>query len=575
MASDVTMPRLSDSMEEGTVLKWLVEEGGEVKRGEPLVEIETDKANMTYDADTDGVLVEIVAQEGDTLEIGEVIARIGDAGEAKSSGGAEAEEGSEEEAEGGEEEGAAAEGEEEAAEAEGDEGEEAGGEEEAGDSEEREGAVAEGEGDEAEGGEEDQAAAEDDGEEAEGEEAAAEDDGEEAEGEEAADEGEEAAAEEEEAAVAGAEGGGGETQAGAGTATREKTSTGDGDGRVKASPVARRMARDLGVELAQLEGTGPGGRIVKADVQAAAENGGAKAGVAEKGKAEPAGGDGAGADAEAKDDAEAAKKDKKGKKKDKKAGDKAEKKDGAKAEKAEAEKDGEKAEAGVKGHVKVEELTRLQQTVSRRMAESKATAPDFSIALSVDMTAAVALRERLKEISDPVPSFNDMVVKACASALREHPRVNGSYRDGKFELYDRVNVGIAVAAMDALVVPTVFDADQKSLGQIARDAREVIGKVKDKTVTPPELSGGTFTVSNLGMFGIEQFTAIINPPQAAILTVGKLEKRPVVDDKGKIVARDQMVLTLVCDHRILYGADGAEFLARVKDLLEQPLSLAL
>jgi len=324
------------------------------------------------------------------------------------------------------------------------------------------------------------------------------------------------------------------------------------------------MARDLGVELAELEGTGPGGRIVKADVQAAAENGGGKAGVAEKGKAETADGGGDG-----KGDAEAAKKEKKGKKKDKKADDKAEKKDTAKEDK------GEKAEAGVKGHVKVEELTRLQQTVSRRMAESKATAPDFSIALTVDMTAAVALRERLKEISDPVPSFNDMVVKACAGALREHPRVNGSYRDGKFELYDRVNVGIAVAAMDALVVPTIFDADQKSLGQITRDARAVIGKVKDKTVTPPELSGGTFTVSNLGMFGIEQFTAIINPPQAAILTVGKLEKKPAVDDKGKLVARDQMVLTLVCDHRILYGADGAEFLARVKDLLEQPLSLAL
>jgi pyruvate dehydrogenase E2 component (dihydrolipoamide acetyltransferase) len=174
-----------------------------------------------------------------------------------------------------------------------------------------------------------------------------------------------------------------------------------------------------------------------------------------------------------------------------------------------------------------------------------------------------------------VPSFNDMVVKASASALREHPRVNGAYRDGKFELYDRVNVGVAVAAMDALVVPTVFDADKKSLGQIARDAREVIGKVKEKTVTPPELSGGTFTVSNLGMFGIEQFTAIINPPQAAILTVGKLAKQPAVDDKGKVVARDQMVLTLVCDHRILYGADGAQFLARIKDLLEQPLSLAL
>jgi pyruvate dehydrogenase E2 component (dihydrolipoamide acetyltransferase) len=572
MASDVTMPRLSDSMEEGTVLKWLVDEGGEVKRGEPLVEIETDKANMTYDADTDGVLVEIVAQEGDTLEIGEIIARIGDAGEAKGGGG-EAEEGGEE----------ATGGDAEEAESGGEEAES--GDEETGEGDEREEVAAEGDGDEAKG---DEVAAEGDGDEAEPGEAgeeAAEGDAEAGEGEagsedgdepeEGAEEGDAAAAdagdedeagagEGEEAAVAGAEGGGGETQAGAGTATREKTSTGNGDGRVKASPVARRMARDLGVELAELEGTGPGGRIVKADVQAAAENGGGKAGVAEKGKAETADGGGDG-----KGDAEAAKKEKKGKKKDKKADDKAEKKAAAKEDR------GEKAEAGVKGHVKVEELTRLQQTVSRRMAESKATAPDFSIALTVDMTAAVALRERLKEISDPVPSFNDMVVKACAGALREHPRVNGSYRDGKFELYDRVNVGIAVAAMDALVVPTIFDADQKSLGQITRDARAVIGKVKDKTVTPPELSGGTFTVSNLGMFGIEQFTAIINPPQAAILTVGKLEKKPAVDDKGKLVARDQMVLTLVCDHRILYGADGAEFLARVKDLLEQPLSLAL
>jgi pyruvate dehydrogenase E2 component (dihydrolipoamide acetyltransferase) len=570
---------------------------------------------MTYDADTDGVLIEIVAQEGDTLEIGEVIARIGDAGEAKSDGGGKAEEGGEEEAEeegaedeaeagdeeGGEEEGAedeeeaaVAEGEGDEAKAEEDEGgeeegdeakaEEAEGKAEADEDAEEEGgedaAAAEGEGDEAKAEEDEGDEAkgeEDEGDEAKGEEAKA--DSEEAEGEDEGDE-EAAAAEGEEAAVAGAEGGGGETQAGAGTATREKTSDGNGDGRVKASPVARRMARDLGVELAQLEGTGPGGRIVKADVQAAAENGGAATKEApEKGEAEVA--DEAGDGAKEKDgkpakDEKAEKKDKKGKKaekaKDEKAKDeKAEKKD----EEKPAKKEPQKAEAGPKGDVEIEELTRLQQTVSRRMAESKATAPDFSIALTVDMTAAVELRTRLKEISDPVPSFNDMVVKASANALREHPRVNGAYRDGKFELYDRVNVGIAVAAMDALVVPTIFDADKKSLGTIARDARAIIGKVKDKTVTPPELSGGTFTVSNLGMFGIEQFTAIINPPQAAILTVGKLEKQPAVDDKGKVIARDQMVLTLVCDHRILYGADGAQFLARVKELLEQPLSLAL
>ena len=494
MASDVTMPRLSDSMEEGTVLKWLVDEGAEVKRGEPLVEIETDKANMTYDADADGTLVEIVAQEGDTLAIGEVIARIGEAGEAKSNGKPAAEE----KDEAAEEEAAAEQDEDEPAE------EEAGDEEEAAERDEEEPE------EEEEAGDEEEVAAE------------------------AADAGEARGA-------AGSDDGGGETQPGGdggGTATRERAPSGGGNGgeRVKASPVARRMARELGVELGGMEGSGPGGRIVKADVEAAAENGGAQAEEAPaKGKAEPA----------------------------------------EKEEEKAAAPEPQRAEAGPKGEADIHELTRLQQTVSRRMAESKATAPDFSISLTVDMTQAVELRSRLKEVSDPAPSFNDMVVKAAATALKEHPRVNGAYRDGKFELYENVNIGVAVAAQDALVVPTVFNADQKSLGQISKDARAVIEKVRDKTVTPPELSGGTFTVSNLGMFGIEFFTAIINPPQASILTVGKLEKRPAVDDAGRIVARDQMTLSLVCDHRILYGADGAKFLARVKELLEQPLSLAL
>ena len=141
--------------------------------------------------------------------------------------------------------------------------------------------------------------------------------------------------------------------------------------------------------------------------------------------------------------------------------------------------------------------------------------------------------------------------------------------------YSRVNVGIAVAAQDALVVPTIFDADRKSLGQIARDARELATKVRDGKITPPEVAGGTFTVSNLGMYGVDEFTAVINPPQAAILTVGSLKKRAVVDDSGRVVARDTVRLSLVCDHRILYGAEGAEFLARVRELLEQPLALSL
>jgi len=230
---------------------------------------------------------------------------------------------------------------------------------------------------------------------------------------------------------------------------------------------------------------------------------------------------------------------------------------------------------GVKGEVTEQELTRLQRTVSRRMAESKATVPDFALELDVDMTLCIELRERLKEQTESAPSFNDMVVKAAASALREHPRVNASYRDGAFELYSRVNVGVAVAGQDALVVPTVFDAGTKSLGEIARDVRGLVEKVHEGTITPPELSGGTFTVSNLGMFGIENFSAVINPPQASILAVGALKKKAVIDDSGRIVARDMMGVTLVSDHRILYGADAARFLARVRELLEQPLSLAL
>jgi pyruvate dehydrogenase E2 component (dihydrolipoamide acetyltransferase) len=211
------------------------------------------------------------------------------------------------------------------------------------------------------------------------------------------------------------------------------------------------------------------------------------------------------------------------------------------------------------------------------MAESKATAPDFQLQMEIDMEQAVDLRSQLKSVAGEggvVPSFNDMIVKACALALREYPRANGAYRDGRFELYSRVNVGVAVAAQDALIVPTVFDADKKSLGEIARDTRALAERVRAGAITPPELSGGTFTVSNLGMYGVSNFTAVINPPQAAILSVGALEPKAVVRD-GEIVARNTMGVTLACDHRILYGADAAEFLGRIRALLEQPLSLAL
>ena len=211
------------------------------------------------------------------------------------------------------------------------------------------------------------------------------------------------------------------------------------------------------------------------------------------------------------------------------------------------------------------------------MAESKATAPHFYLTSEIDMSRAVEARARIKAAAgdgEVVPSFNDMVVKACALALREFPRANGAYRDGKIEEYSRVNVGIAVAAQDALVVPTIFDADTKGLRQIATESRGVAERVREGTITPPELSGGTFSVSNLGMFGVTSFSAVINPPQAAILAVGSIDEVPVVRD-GEIVPGHRMSVNLACDHRILYGADGARFLARVRDLLEEPVFLAL
>ncbi len=242
---------------------------------------------------------------------------------------------------------------------------------------------------------------------------------------------------------------------------------------------------------------------------------------------------------------------------------------------------------GAKGVVTVVQPSRTQVQIAQRMAESKATIPDFTLHAEVDMAQAVELRTELRRTARggdgersaapdggalAVPSYNDMVVKACALALRDHPRANAAYRDGAFELYERVNVGIAVAADDSLIFPTVFDADRKSLLQIAGEARRLAERVRSRLITPAELSGATFTVSNLGMYGVASFAAIINPPQAAILAVGVVREVPVLRD-GKAVPGSRMTFALTCDHRILYGAPAAEFLARVRQLLEQPLDL--
>jgi pyruvate dehydrogenase E2 component (dihydrolipoamide acetyltransferase) len=226
---------------------------------------------------------------------------------------------------------------------------------------------------------------------------------------------------------------------------------------------------------------------------------------------------------------------------------------------------------------KRQELSRLQQLVVRRMAESKSTIPHFQVQTDVDMGAALAFRQELKTVAGEAgaaPSVNDLIVKATAIALRDHPLANGSYKDGAFELHEAINIGVAVAAGGALVVPVIHSADIKSLGEIATDTRRLAMAVRDQTILPPDLSGGTFTVSNLGMFGMTAITPVINPPEAAILGVGATRSTLARVD-GAIVDRSLLTLTLSCDHRILYGADAARFLSEIRDLLEAPLRLAL
>ncbi len=431
---EIPMPRLSDSMEEGTILRWLAEEGASVTRGQELAEIETDKASMVYEADEAGVL-HTLAAEGDTLPVGAPIAQLladGEQPPAVSRAAAS-----------------------------------------------RAGAS--------------------------------------------------------NGLPAGAGGPPPAATAGEAPQRSEQAPQPSGD-RVKASPLARRLAADANLELSALAGTGPGGRIVKADVERAAT--GEAAGGGAEGAALAQGAAAAG---------------------------------GAVADVPRA------STPMAKGASQVHELTRTQSLIARRMAEAKATIPEFTLRCDVDMEAAVEMRASLKRLAERgererAPSVNDLIVRACGLALREHPRANGTYRDGAFELHERVNVGVAVASADALLVPVVRDADRLSVWEIATEARRLAAAVRDGTITPPELSGATFSVSNLGMYGIDSFTAVINPPQAAILAVGSLAQRPVVRD-GRLAVAHTISLTLACDHRILYGADAAEFLGAVRESLQDPLRL--
>jgi pyruvate dehydrogenase E2 component (dihydrolipoamide acetyltransferase) len=436
VASEVVMPRLSDTMDSGTIARWLKHEGDEVKRGDIIAEIETDKANMELEAYSSGILARIIVDEGQSVALGEPIAMIA----------ANAEEAREIK--------------------------------EAGNS----GGVP-----------------------TVGESSASSD----------APRTDTAPSTQPQAEQSASPNG-------------TEPDEAEAAGRIKVSPLARRLAQEHSIDLNRLTGTGPGGRITKDDVQSFLK-------VAD---AAPA----AAPEAPAPTD-----------------------RPQPPAPSAPAPAGG-----GLRQTTRAE-MSRMQSTIARRMTAAKFSAPEFVLTAEYDMTEARKLLRAIGAADDaPKVGPNDLLIKAIATALRRHPEVNSGWEDDGVVNYGRVNIGNAVAIPGGLVVPVIQDADTKTLGQIAGESKALIERARANKLAPAEYEGGTFSVSNLGMFGIDQFTPIINVPEACIMGVGAITPTPVVID-GEVVVRDRMKVTLSCDHRVVNGAQGAEFLRTLRRLVENPL----
>jgi pyruvate dehydrogenase E2 component (dihydrolipoamide acetyltransferase) len=436
MATKVYMEALSPTMEEGRISTWLKNEGDEVKEGDVLAEVETDKATMELVARGSGVLRKRMIGDGDTANVGVVIAVIGAADEDVSAltGGGDAP-------------AAPAKAPEAAAPA----------------------------------------------------------------PEPAAPQAEEAPAQP--AAPA----------APAPAAQAESAPpAGGGDGRVKASPLARRMAADAGVDVGSMRGSGPGGRIVRRDVEAAMQAGGAQQQPAQPQAAAPA--------------------------------------------------PQPQAAAPAAGGRDVP-VSQMRKAIAKRLSMSSGPVPHFYLTVEIDMGEAMKMRGRINErfAADGVKvSPNDLVIRAVAGALRRHPWVNASWQGDTIRMNDRVNIGVAVAVEEGLITPVIFDADRKGVAEISREVKELAGRAREKKLKPEEYTGSTFSISNLGMFGIEEFTAVLNPPEAAILAIGASVDKVVAVD-GEMQIRPRMRVTLTCDHRVIDGATGAEFLRTFKSFLEDPM----
>jgi pyruvate dehydrogenase E2 component (dihydrolipoamide acetyltransferase) len=472
MAS-VQMPRLSDSMETGKILRWLKKEGDQVQKGEPLVEIESDKANIEVEAYASGKLSKIVVPEGESAPIGAVIAEIGDGAAAPTAQKAPAPQGQAESAEpkqGGR-----------PADAEAPQPQATKPEVHVAQAEKAVPATA-------------QAAAD-------------------AGGEQYPHGGPDDRTEVGAAAQA------------ALNVIRRPAEQENGE-RQKVSPVARRLAEELGVDLRRVQGSGPGGRIQKEDVEGAAQQ-----------KAQPQ----AAAPAAVAPTREA-----------------------------------RQPTARPTGEVELVELSKLQTTVAMRLAQSAFSAPHFYVTSEIAMDDAVRLRQMFNEAVDKSEtiSLNDLVVKAVALALTKFPEVNASWADGRIERKRDINIGIAVGLPDRLIVPVLHNADQKSLKDIAQESKQLIERARTNKASAQDYLGNTFSISNLGMYDVDQFTAIINPPDSGILAIGSIEDKPVVKD-GQVVPGKRMRVTLSVDHRVFYGVTAAQFLQEVKRLLQSPMALVL
>ena len=459
MATQVIMPKLSPTMEEGQLSRWLKKEGDKVSMGEPLAEIDTDKATMEMQALGNGVLRKILIKEGESAPLGQLIAIIGEPDEdisaleqpASAQSPAPNNKPSAEE--------------------------------------KPEAATAP-----ADSSQSPAPAAVDDNKSSDGQ------------------------------AVQGTEPRG--TAAGNGSQSAKPEAT----GRLVVSPLAARMAAEAGVDLRSLSGTGPGGRIVKRDIEAA------------MGQSKPA---------SAATPLQAPQRH------------------------LRAVESFPAPQAAGPSPYHDEPASEIRRTIARRLVTSLGPIPHFFLTTEIEMDSAAEMRQRIKDLDPDLKiSINDIIIKVAAAALIAHPEVNASFQDKTVRYYDRADIGVAVAIPDGLITPVVRSADRKSLSEIASEVRELAERARQRKLRPEEYTGATFSISNLGMFGIDEFTAVINPPEGAILAVGAMSPKPVVRD-GAIVVRQTMRVTMSCDHRVIDGATGAKYLQTFKKVLENPLYLVV